>query len=174
MDKEQEQYLSTIKQDLTRYPADDFPRRYPLPTANRADYTLGDDDESVDVQKYLTLALRHWKLITVSTLLGLTLAVWVTKNQTPIYRAQTSLEIQGAGDTLGAREKDVMNSGDIQTQAKLIQSGSMRARVIRKLEGKGESSTSKSTEPKEEKPVQPKPEKPAKPQPPAKFRSGQR
>ena len=38
MDKEQEQHLSTIKQDLTRYPADDFPRRYPLPTANRADY----------------------------------------------------------------------------------------------------------------------------------------
>ncbi len=106
MDKEQEQYLSTIKQDLTRYPADDFPRRYPLPTANRADYSLGDDDESVDVQKYLTLALRHWKLITVSTLLGLTLAVLVTKNQTPIYQAKTSVEIQGAGDTLGgSRER---------------------------------------------------------------------
>ena len=134
MDKEQEQHLSTIKQDLTRYPADDFPRRYPMPTANRADYSSGDDDESVDVQKYLTLALRHWKLITVSTLLGLTLAVWVTKSQTPIYQAQTSVEIQGTGDTLGGREKDVTNSGDIETQAKLIQSGSMRARVIRKLE----------------------------------------
>jgi hypothetical protein len=114
MDKEKQQ-LSTIKQDLARYPEDDFPRRSPMPAVNRADYDLGEDDGSVDVQKYLTLALRHWKLITGCTLLGVIVAILITKNQTPIYRAQTSVEIQGTGDTLGAREKDVMNSGDILT-----------------------------------------------------------
>ncbi len=166
MDKEQEQYLSTIKQDLTRYPADDFPRRYPLPAVTRADYDLGEDAGSVDVQKYLALASRHWKLITACTLLGVILAILVTRSQTPIYRGQTSVEIQGTGDTLGGREKDVTNSGDIATQAKLIQSGSMRARVIRKLE-------SPETKPA---PVgapvsiaPPEPKKPAKANPPAKV-----
>jgi len=165
MDKE-EQQLSTVKRDLTRYPLDDFPRRYPTATVNRADYDLGDDDGSVDVQKYLTLALRHWKLIAGCTILGLMAAVLVTRNQTPIYRARTSVEIQGASNTLGARDNDVTNGADIQTQAKLLQSGSVRARTIRKLES-GESTTTPVGA--QVRVAPPKPKKPAKPRPPDKV-----
>jgi len=169
MDKDPQQHLSRIRQDLVRHPIGDHPRGDPLPMANRIDYELGDEQGSVDVQKYLRLALQHWKLITGCTILGLVAAVMVTKEQTPVYRARTSIEIQGAGDSLGAREKNLSNTADIQTQAKLLQSGSMRGRAIRKLQSGGvESSARKPVNTKGEE-AQPKSRKSANSLPPSKV-----
>ena len=168
MDKDQQHHLTPIRQDLTRYPADQFPSHYPMPPASPVNYDLGDDVGSINFQKYLRMALRHWKLITGFTFLGILAAVLVTRNQTPIYRAQTSLEIQGAGDlSLSTRDRDTTNDTDAQTQARLLQSISLRRRVFGKLESSN-SDSSKATD----KPVvadTPKQEKSADPRPAAKV-----
>ena len=166
MDKEQ-QHLATVNQNLTRYPAGDLPgySASPLP---RADHDLVADEGSVDVLKYLRLVLRQWKLVVVFIFLGLVAAVLVIRNETPIYRARTSIEIQGSGDlSLSAGNRDVTNAADIQTQARLLQSMSLRARVIGKLEGGNSESHSKV--PETTSPVPPKSQQPAVPPPPAKV-----
>ena len=135
MDKEQQHYLTPVKHDLSRNPTDHFPSHYPPPPVGQVNYGLVDDDGSANVQKYLELALRHWKLIAGFTFLGIVTAVLVTRIQTPIYRGATSLEIQVAGDvSLSLRDRETTNDPDILTQARLLESWSLRGRVIGKLE----------------------------------------
>ena len=144
MDKDQQHHLTPIRQDLTRYPGDHSLGHYPMPPVSQANYDFGDDGGSADVQKYLRLALRHWKLITGFTLLGVMAAVLLTRTQTPVYRARTSLEIEGgAGDVLSARDRETTNDADFQTQAKLLQSVSLRGRAFGKLESANSGSTPK-------------------------------
>jgi polysaccharide biosynthesis transport protein len=167
MDKEQ-QHLVTINRNLTRYPAGDLPR-YPAPPVPRADYDFVADEGSADTLKYLGLVLRQWKLVAAFTFLGVVAAVLVIRNQTPIYRARTSIEIQGSGDlSLSPGNRDVTNNADIQTQAKLLQSMSLRARVVGKLEGGNSEPHSKATN-ETISPAPPKREKRAGPLPPAKV-----
>src|SRR5262245_17734355 len=144
MDKDQTHYLTPVRQELTRTPSDHFPNHYPTPPLNQLDYGVGDEG-SINFQKYLSLALRHWRLITGFTFLGIMAAVFLTRTQTPIYRARTSLEIQGASDvSLSTRERDTINDPDVQTQVKLLQSWSLRGRVIGKLEPVNSDSASQS------------------------------
>jgi polysaccharide biosynthesis transport protein len=146
MDKDQQHYLTPVRQDLTRMPADHFPSHYPMPPADQVSYGFVDDG-SVNFQKYLRLALRHWKLIAGFTFLGILAAICLTRIQTPIYRAATSLEIQAAGDlSLSTRDRETTNDPDIHTQASLLQGWSLRGRVVNKLESVNSDSASKSPE----------------------------
>jgi capsular exopolysaccharide synthesis family protein len=141
-----------------------------MPPVSQANYDFGDDDGgSINVQKYLRMAQRHWKLITGFTLLGIMAAVLLSRTQTPVYRARTSLEIQGAGDVLSARDRETTNDADFQTQARLLQSVSLRGRAFGKLD---ESANSDSTPKPSGGPVvagTPTQKKPANPRPPARV-----
>ena len=167
MEKEERQ-LTRVKRDLTTY-NDDFPHHNPVPPLSGAYFSDVDEDASADVLKYLRLALRQWKVILVFTFLGIVAAVLLIRTDTPIYRARTSVEIQGSGDlSLSPGNRDLTNNADIQTQAKLLQSMSMRARVVRKLESGNSESNSKPAD----LPVSTSPptrEKPSKSSPPAKV-----
>jgi polysaccharide biosynthesis transport protein len=169
MDKEHQDYLSTIKRDLTRYPADEFPGHHPAPPLPRADYEFVDNNESTDVLRYLRLILHRWKLIAVFTFLGIVAAVFAIRVQTPIYGARTSLEIQGSGEaSLSARDKELTNNADLQTLAKLLQSMSIRRRVVAKFESSNSEPFSKPPD-KSIRAEPPNNQKPVTRRPPAKV-----
>lgn len=83
----------------------------------------------------------HCKLLALSTILGCLGAYVVTASQTPVYRAQGSLEIQDLNENfLNLREvsqvstsQPTSSSSDMQTQVRLLQSQSLLARVVRQL-----------------------------------------
>ena len=83
----------------------------------------------------------HSKLLTLSTILGCFVAYVFTASQTPVYRAQGSLEIQDLNENfLNLREvsqvstsQPTSSSSDMQTQVRLLQSQSLLARVVKQL-----------------------------------------
>jgi polysaccharide biosynthesis transport protein len=168
MDRDKEErHLTRVKHDVTEYSAD-FPRHHPIPYVTRTDNELVEDSGSLDVRKYLELFLKYWKLIMVCVVLGVVLAALWTVRQTPEYRGRTSVEVVGSSDHLTGSSSDRTSSTEVQTQAKVLESWTIRRRVLRKLQPSGEES---STGPVDEPAIvsSPKPEKPVAPRPPAKV-----
>ena len=91
--------------------------------------------------KLLALLRANSKVLAICTILGCIGAYVFTVNQTPVYRAQGSLEIQDLNENfLNLREVSQVSSSqptssgsDMQTQVRLLQSQSLLARVIGQL-----------------------------------------
>jgi capsular exopolysaccharide synthesis family protein len=92
--------------------------------------------------EYWGMAHRHWTTLGVSAFLGLLAALLLTLPQTPVYRARTSLEIQNLNENfLNMRnvnptvndEGSSSSQADLQTQVKILQSDSVLAAVVAKL-----------------------------------------
>jgi len=87
------------------------------------------------------LLSRKW-LILAFAALGVGLATLWSLRQTPIYLARISLEMQdgaGGNTVLGLREVNASDNSDawVQTQVKILQSVSLRRRVLQKLRENG-------------------------------------
>jgi capsular exopolysaccharide synthesis family protein len=100
-----------------------------------------DESDSV-IMEYLRMLKRHRVAVTVFALVGLALGIAVTKVQTPVYRATTSLEVLNLNeDFMNLKQSnpvsDTDNSYDtseVQTQVKILQNEELRTRVIKKLD----------------------------------------
>ena len=73
--------------------------------------------------------------------LGVVSAGLWTTSQTPVYRARTSVEIVGSSDRLNGNSPDLSSNADSQTQAKVLESRSLKRRVLRKLQASGNESS---------------------------------
>ena len=98
--------------------------------------------DSPQLGDYIQVALRHWRMIALATLGGCVCGVLVSWIQTPLYRAQASLEIQSInGDFLNmkqARPVDEDQQGpdaltDLQTQIEILQSEMLAQNTDRAL-----------------------------------------
>lgn len=77
----------------------------------------------------------------ITTVLGLGLAIAITKSQPPVFRATATLEIQGLNDNFldlkdvspVSPERETAFTSDLQTQLRILQSASLIARVVEQL-----------------------------------------
>ena len=78
---------------------------------------------------------RHKGLILAGIVLGGLLGFGITLAQTPMYRAHTTLEIQGINDAfLNLRDTSAVSASfDVQTQARALQSLTLRQRALRRV-----------------------------------------
>ena len=98
----------------------------------------GDDDGGPDLEKYIGIVRRRWKLITFFTLLGLLLGYIYLATAVPLYTATTRLlidtpETRTAQDVSGVAE-GVFESGEIDSQVELIRSEAIAAQVVDALD----------------------------------------
>jgi succinoglycan biosynthesis transport protein ExoP len=118
--------------------------RYPFGAPTLAYVHSDPEPPGLLVQYAQTITRWRWKILgfaVIGGIVGLLLAL----PKTPLYRAHTSLDIQGLnGNFMNLRNADPNDatqsySADvyIQTQIKLLQSDSLSARVIRKLSDVG-------------------------------------
>ena len=94
--------------------------------------------------EYWQMIRRHKGAVIVATLLGGVGGFLMTLSEARVYQAQTSLEIQGLNEEfLNMKSVNPVSSAagafldtDIQTQVKLLQSGSLLSRVHQKLDAR--------------------------------------
>jgi polysaccharide biosynthesis transport protein len=140
------QLPSSNKKEASIQRLDDFPASPSrLPYVNRSDDSAGDDFKSF--LRYWQILCRHKGAIVILTILGAACGLLLAMSQTPEYRARTSLEIQenrqNPLEGLNSSSADI----DLQTQAKLIGSDSLRERVLPKLALAAHSDTGLGSEP---------------------------
>jgi len=100
--------------------------------ANNAGFQ--ETDESAELLRYLRVLKARWYVILLAAFLGIFGGVFVSLRQTPVYRARTSLEVQATNQaSINPTRADSVRQEDVQTHLKLLQSRTLRARVIRKL-----------------------------------------
>ena len=84
-------------------------------------------------------AQRNWKTLVLFTGCGAALGVLIASFQTPLYHAVASIEVQGITDNFLKSQDGNPNAGadaelmDLQTQIRIMQSGSVVDGVVRKL-----------------------------------------
>ncbi|GAA4436485.1 Wzz/FepE/Etk N-terminal domain-containing protein [Phytohabitans houttuyneae] len=84
-------------------------------------------DSSTDVSDYLGMLRRHWWVVLLLTLAGVTGAVLVTQLQPKVYESATSVLVQPAGqdtNVAGGRTKGDIN---LDTEAQLVRSTAVAA-----------------------------------------------
>jgi polysaccharide biosynthesis transport protein len=99
------------------------------------------EPEASGLLEYWQLIRRRKGKLSLIASSALMASVFVTLQQTPVYQARTSLEIQDINpDFMNIRQVNPIAEGsgttasnDIQTQIKILQSESLRKRVVRKL-----------------------------------------
>ncbi len=105
-------------------------------------YETADQAAPGGLIEYWHILRRRKGTLILIAFLGALVGFLLTLPQTPIYQARTSLEIQGINeDFLQMRNVNPTSAGsnayypeyDIQTQVKILQSGSLLERVIQKL-----------------------------------------
>ena len=97
--------------------------------------------EQSQIAEYWTIIRRQIGLILLFTFAGLAVAASVALVATPVFRARTTVDIQPFNDDiLKSRDSDTRSSGSntlsesyVQTEIKLLQSGVVLNRVIRRL-----------------------------------------
>jgi succinoglycan biosynthesis transport protein ExoP len=91
-------------------------------------------EESAELLRYLHVLKAHWYLVLLAAFLGIFAGVFFSLKQTPVYRARTTLEVQSPNQTsITTTRSDFVRQEDVQTHIKLLQSSTLRARVVRKL-----------------------------------------
>ena len=90
--------------------------------------------------EYWKVVVRHRGTVALVCVLGGAVGFLLTLPQTPVYRAHTTMEVQGVNDNfLNFKDVNPTTAGgldpsnDILTQVKLIESQSLRERVIDKM-----------------------------------------
>jgi len=91
-------------------------------------------DESAELLRYLQVLKTHWYLVLLAAFLGILAGVFVTLKQTPIYQARTSLAVQNNQTSITSTRSDLVQQDDVQTHIKLLQSRTLRDRVVQKLQ----------------------------------------
>ncbi len=97
-------------------------------------------DESV-VMDVAEFARRHYKVVLVTTLVGLAMAWAFSKSQSPMFRAVASIEVQDLNENfLNMKEVSPLSSApqnnqsnDLQTQLRILHSDSLLERVLERL-----------------------------------------
>jgi uncharacterized protein involved in exopolysaccharide biosynthesis len=111
---------------------------YPADAPDYAD-TRG-PSEVLGLLEYARVILRRKVLLIAFGVAGALAGIVNTLPQTPIYQAQTTIEIQPVNtDFLNIRQMNPVSDGgemysDVQTQMKILQSDSLMSSVVKKLE----------------------------------------
>jgi succinoglycan biosynthesis transport protein ExoP len=92
-------------------------------------------DETAEFLRYLQVIRARWYFVLLAAFVGVFGGVLVSLKQTPVYRARTSLEVQGSNQaSIAAANSDfARQQDDVQTHTKLLESRTLRTRVILKL-----------------------------------------
>jgi polysaccharide biosynthesis transport protein len=108
---------------------------YRVPYAERLDLDSGEEGDFQTLLEYWNILYRRKVAILALALLGGLAGFGLSFLQTPVYRARTSLEIQGVRENNLDTQSVNVNSAlyDIQTQLKLLQSRTLIKRVLSKL-----------------------------------------
>lgn len=101
-----------------------------------------DADASALVEYWHLILFRKWT-VAIFALLGIFGAALLTFWRTPIYQSRTTVEIQGVPDSgirFGSGESGIAQSPEsyVQTQAKILQSKSLRVAVDKKMREKAQ------------------------------------
>src|SRR5437868_6797189 len=102
----------------------------------------GLDEIDLGLIGYLQILSRHKGALLVSAFAGALAGLLIALPQTPLYQARTSLEIQGLNENfLNMKDFSPTSTGsvsypdfDIQTQVRILESRSLAARVLDKLD----------------------------------------
>lgn len=115
--------------------AETQPTSFRLAYADRWDPDPSEGGDFRGLLEYWRMLCRHKVTVLLVTLLGGLAGFLFNLYQIPIYRARTSLEIQGVQEGFLDTQRIIgaEPSNDIQTQVKLLQSQSLRGRVISKM-----------------------------------------
>src|SRR5712691_1849323 len=95
--------------------------------------------------EYWRVLLRHKGTVLLLVIVGSLAGYLLTVSDTPIYRAHTTVEVQGLNENfLNMKDLNPTSSGysidpaaDILTQVKLLESRSLRERTVAKLQKQG-------------------------------------
>jgi uncharacterized protein involved in exopolysaccharide biosynthesis len=120
--------------ELTVMSRQDMVRTIPL-AVGKIEPAFLDEGERGSVLHIWQTLLRHKISIFVGIVLGGCLGLTMTVVQTPMYRAHTTLEIQGINDGfLNLRDTSAVSASfDVQTQARALQSQTLRQRAVRRV-----------------------------------------
>ncbi len=109
-------------------------------------YEASDEGAAGGLVEYWRLLLRYKGTLVIIACLGLLASMLYTLPQTPVYQAGTTIEIQAMNpDFMNSRQlnpvadsgmMDFYSGSDIQTQIRLLQSGSLMQRVATKVAAK--------------------------------------
>ena len=107
-----------------------------IPYAFRGEAGTPDEGEIGELIKYLRVLVSNKFKILAAAFLGVMIGIIVSVMQTPVYRAQVSVEFQGKVESTLKDQKgsNYEAMADIQTQAKLLKSQSLIRRVWNKLD----------------------------------------
>jgi capsular exopolysaccharide synthesis family protein len=103
--------------------------------------------EEIPAQYWLQVwraASARWKTVALFAICGAALGLIIASARTPLYHAVTSIEVQGITDNLLKSQDGNPNAGadaelmDLQTQIRIMQSGSMLDAVVKKLAAPGQ------------------------------------
>ena len=124
----QEELTREVMLNPTSAPQQWFPRHEIINTES------GETDESAELFRYLRVLRAHWSLVLLASFLGIFVGGFISLKQTPIYRARTTLEVQSPNQTsITAARSDFVRQEDVLTHIKLLQSSTLRSRVMQKL-----------------------------------------
>ncbi|MBI3665301.1 MAG: polysaccharide biosynthesis tyrosine autokinase [Acidobacteria bacterium] len=125
---------------VVRGPRAESPSRVQIVEA--LDFDVGDDSEGESLLEYWQILRRRKGAFLLVSFLGMLAGVLATIPATPIYQAQTSLEVMAPNENfLNLNLKDVNPISPVefyfesflQTQVKILQSDALRDRVLAKL-----------------------------------------
>jgi capsular exopolysaccharide synthesis family protein len=117
-------------------------RRGAAPTAKRVQWDFAEEPAASDWVEYWHVLRRHKAAIALLLILGALAGLLFSLPQTPIYRAQTTLEVLALNENfLNIRDVDPTASGRdsgtpyyIETQVEILRSASLIQRVVKKLQ----------------------------------------
>src|SRR5258708_2749155 len=97
-----------------------------------------EDSAAVDLGEFIR---RHYRIILAAALLGLLAAYAVAKSQSSMFRATATIEVQDLNENfLNLKEVSTLSAApqspstnDLQTQLRILQSGSLIERVLNQL-----------------------------------------
>jgi succinoglycan biosynthesis transport protein ExoP len=106
-----------------------------LPYVTRGESEPAGDGDLTEFFRYLGILRQHWILLGLFGLLGILGGIAFSLSQTPVYRARTSLEVQGpARATMTDRGQTALSADDFYTHESLLKSHTLLIRVINKVE----------------------------------------
>ncbi|MCU1275007.1 MAG: lipopolysaccharide biosynthesis, partial [Bryobacterales bacterium] len=109
---------------------------------SRLQAAAGLDENDLGLLGYFQILSRHKGALLVSAFAGALAGLLIALPQTPLYQARVSLEIQGLNENfLNMKDFSPTSTGsvsypdfDIQTQVRILESHSLAARVLEKLD----------------------------------------
>lgn len=104
-------------------------------------YPAYQEEETIDIKKYIFKFLHNWYWFAISGILGLAIAFLINRYSTPTYQTNTSVIVQEKGDAFGGIESIIQEFGaykkalkkNVENQIGILQSYTLTYETLKEL-----------------------------------------